>query len=198
MIRLFLGVLTLLVLSGCSLKETTPKPYSYSLEPALKLERFQTSNADIVKVARIDGPSGLNTRAILYKKEGALQPYKYGVWSETPALKLQYLITEALQDQNHFHSVISGTSLAANNLVLEPVLYHFEEIFTENGDSYVHVSLRLRLLELKSGEVLASTRLSSKKEVSNKKGAAGVVEAFNAASTEVIRDLSVWINKVRP
>ncbi len=101
MIRLLLGLITLLALSGCSLKETTPKPYSYSLEPVLKLERFKTSNTDIVKVARIDAPSGLNTRAILYKKEGALQPYKYGVWSEPPALKLQHLITEILQDQNH-------------------------------------------------------------------------------------------------
>jgi len=194
--RIF-AFLALIFLSGCSIKEVSIKPYSYTLEPSIKLERFQTSNTDVLKIARIDTPSGLSSRSILYQKEGATQPYKYGVWSETPPLKLQHLITEALQDQNHFSSVISGTSIASNNLVLEPVLQHFEEVFREDGHSHVYVSLRFRLIEFKTGAVLASMRLSSQKEVTNTNGAAGAVEAFNAATAEVIRDLSLWINTVR-
>jgi len=192
-----LTVVALLFLMGCSLKETSIKPYSYTLEPSLKLERFKASNTDVLKIARIDTPSDLNSRSILYQKEGATLPYKYGVWSETPPLKLQHLITEALQDQNHFNSVISGTSVASNNLVLEPVLQHFEEVFAEDGRSHVYVSLRFRLIEFKTGTVLASVRLSSLKEVTNTNGAAGAVEAFNAATAEVIHDLSLWINAVR-
>ncbi len=195
--NLLLTFLALIFLSGCSMKEVSIKPYSYTLEPALKLERFTTSNNDVLRVARIDTPSGLNSRSILYQKEGATLPYKYGLWSETPPLKLQHLITEALQDQNHFSSVISGTSIASNNLVLEPVLQHFEEVFAEDGHSHVYVSLRFRLIEFKTGEVLASVRLSSLKEVTNKNGAAGAVEAFNRATAEVIRDLSLWLNNVR-
>ena len=188
---------TLLFLSGCSIKETSIKPYSYALEPVVKLERFSEPNTDVVKVARIDAPSGLNSRSILYKKEGAMQPYKYGVWNETPPLKLQHLITEALQDQNHFHSVISGTSMASNNLILEPVLQNFEEVFGEDGKSHVMVALRFRLIELQSGNVLGTIRLFSKKEVTNTDGAVGAVEAFNAATAEVIKSLSLWINEVR-
>lgn len=189
--------LALILLSGCGVKETTLRPYSYSLEPAIKLERFSQPNGDVVKVARIDGPSGLNSRAILYTKEGAMQPYKYGVWNETPPLKLQHLITEALQDQNHFTSVISGTSMASNNLVLEPVLQNFEEVFGEDGRSHVFVALRFRLIELKSGNVLGTIRIFSKKEVTNTNGAVGAVEAFNAATADVITNLSFWINEVR-
>ena len=192
-----LAILTLMLLSGCSVKETSLKPYSYTLEPMLKLERFSEHNKDVLKVAYIDAPSGLNTRAILYKKDGAMQPYKYGTWSETPPLKLQHLITEALMDQHHFSSVIAGTSMASNNLVLEPVLQNFEEVFREDGSSYVYVSLRFRVVEIKSGEVLGSVKLSSKKEVTNTNGAAGTVEAFNAATAEVIKSLSLWINEVR-
>ncbi len=187
----------LLFLSGCSVKESAIKPYNYSLEPIVKLERFNTPNTDVLKVARVDATSGLNSRAILYKKEGAMQPYKYGSWSETPPLKLQHLITEALQDQNHFGSVISGTSMASNNLVLEPVLQNFEEVFGEDGCSHVYVSLRFRLIEIKSGNVLGSIRLSSKKEVTNTNGAAGTVEAFNVATAEVIKNLAKWVNQVR-
>jgi cholesterol transport system auxiliary component len=192
-----LAILTLMLLSGCSVKETSLKPYSYTLEPMLKLERFSEHNKDVLKVAYIDAPSGLNTRAILYKKDGAMQPYKYGTWSETPPLKLQHLITEALMDQHHFSSVIAGTSMASNNLVLEPILQNFEEVFREDGSSYVYVSLRFRVVEIKSGEVLGSVKLSSKKEVTNTNGAAGTVEAFNAATAEVIKSLSLWINEVR-
>lgn len=192
-----LAILTLMLLSGCSVKETSIKPYSYTLEPMLKLERFSEHNKDVLKVAYIDAPSGLNTRAILYKKDGAMQPYKYGTWSETPPLKLQHLITEALMDQHHFSSVIAGTSMASNNLVLEPILQNFEEVFREDGSSYVYVSLRFRVVEIKSGEVLGSVKLSSKKDVTNTNGAAGTVEAFNAATAEVIKSLSLWINEVR-
>lgn len=189
--------LSILFLSGCSIKETQPKPFSYTLEPILKLERFSKSNEDVVKIARIDGASGLNSRTILYKKDGAMQPYKYGIWSETPSLKLQHLIAEALQDQNHFHSVVIGNSMALSNLVLEPVLQNFEEVFVDDK-SYVHVSLRFRLIDTKSGDVLASVKLSSKKDVTNTNGASGTVEAFNLASAEVIKSLSIWINEVRP
>ncbi len=192
-----LALLSLFLLSGCSIKETALKPYNYTLEPMVKLERFSEPNADVLKISHIDAPSGLNTRAILYKKAGAMQPYKYGTWSETPSLKLQHLITEALQDQNHFASVISGTSMASNNLILESTLQHFEEVFQEDGSSYVHVSLRFRVIELKSGDVLGSVRLGSKKDVTNTNGAMGSVEAFNAATFEVIKSLSIWINAVR-
>lgn len=192
-----LAILTLMLFSGCSIKETSLKPYSYTLEPMLKLERFSEHNKDVLKVAYIDAPSRLNTRAILYKKDGAMQPYKYGTWSETPPLKLQHLITEALMDQHHFSSVIAGTSMASNNLVLEPILQNFEEVFREDGSSYVYVSLRFRVVEIKSGEVLGSVKLSSKKDVTNTNGAAGTVEAFNAATAEVIKSLSLWINEVR-
>lgn len=191
------ALICLLFLGGCAMKEAQIKPYAYTLTPIFKLERFKESNQDVLKVARIDGSSGLNTRAILYKKDGATQPYKYGVWSETPSLKLQHLITEALQDQNHFKAVVVGNSMATSNLVLEPILQNFEEVFNDDGASYVHVSLRFRLIENKSGDVIGSIRLSSKKEVTNTHGAAGTVEAFNLATAEVIKSLSVWINEVR-
>lgn len=195
--QMIFAISTLLLLCGCSIKESTLKPYNYTLEPMLTLEHFTTPNQDVLKVAYIDAPSGLNTRAILYKKDGAMQPYKYGTWSETPPLKLQHLITEALMDQHHFSSVIAGTSMASNNLVLEPVLQNFEEVFREDGTSYVHVSLRFRIVEIKSGNVLGSVKLSSKQEVTNTHGAEGAVEAFNAATAEVIKSLSLWINEVR-
>jgi cholesterol transport system auxiliary component len=195
--NVLLTLTTLVLLSGCSIKETSQRPYNYSLEPMMKLERFSVANQDVLKVAYIDAPSGLNSRAIVYKKEGAMLPYKYGVWSETPPLKLQYLITEALQDQHHFGSVISGTSMASNNLVLEPVIQNFEEVFREDGTSYVHVSIRFRLVEIKTGEVLGSTKLSSKRDVTNTHGAEGAVEAFNTATEDVIKSLSIWINELR-
>lgn len=191
-----IAILTLFFLSGCSIKEAQIKSSSYSIDPIVKLERFTTPNNDVVKVARIDGPSGLNTKAILYKKEGAMQPYKYGNWSETPSLKLQHLITESLQDQHHFNAVVLGNSMATNNLTLEPLLQNFEEVF-EGDSSYVHVSLRFRLVDVKSGEVLGSIKLTSKKPVTNTNGAAGTVEAFNLATADVIKSLSSWINEVR-
>ena len=132
----------------------------------------------------------------MYKKEGALQPYKYGSWSETPSLKLQHLITEALQDQHHFHAVVLGHTMATNNLTLEPLLQNFEEVF-EGDTSFVHVSLRFRLVDVRSGEVLATIKLISKKPVTNTNVPARTVEAFDLATAEIIKNLSIWINEAR-
>ncbi|MDD3342058.1 MAG: ABC-type transport auxiliary lipoprotein family protein [Sulfurospirillaceae bacterium] len=197
-LSLFASLFIILMMSGCSTKDVQLKPFTYTLEPALTLERFSNHNDDVLKVSRIESYSGLNSRAIFYLKDGAMQPYKYGVWSETPSLKLQYLITEALQDQNHFNAVVLGNSLASSNLVLESILQNFEEVFRKDGSSYAHVSIRFRVIDMHSSEVIASAKFSSKKDVINLNGAEGAVEAFNIASKEVIRDLSLWINKVRP
>jgi len=194
--RLILVIL-LFFLSGCSFKDVALKPYNYALDPMVKLERFQTHTQDVLKIAHIDAPSGLNSRAILYQKDGAMQPYKYGLWSETPALKLQHLITEALQDQNHFEAVISGTSMASNTLVLESDIQHFEEVFKENGTSYVYISIRFRLVELKTGNVLGSVRISTQENVTKTNGAEGTVEAFNLACNTLIYDLAQWVNAIR-
>ena len=196
-LTLLTSLLATLLISGCSIKEVELKPFTYTLSPILKLERFSHHNDDVLKVSRVESYSGLNTRAILYLKDGALQPYKYGVWSESPSLKLQHLITEALQDQNHFNAVVLGNSLASSNLVLESVLQDFNEVFIEDS-SYVHVTIRFRVIDMRTSEVIASAKFSSKKDVVNLSGAKGSVEAFDAATEEVIKDLSVWINKVRP
>ena len=196
-LTLLTSLLATFLISGCSMKEVELKPFTYTLNPILKLERFSHHNDDVLKVSRVESYSGLNTRAILYLKDGALQPYKYGVWSESPSLKLQHLITEALQDQNHFNAVVLGNSLASSNLVLESVLQDFEEVFIEDS-SYVQVTIRFRVINMRTSEVIASAKFSSKKDVVNLNGARGSVEAFDAATEEVIKDLSVWINKVRP
>ena len=62
--------------------------------------------------------------------------------------------------------------------------------------SYVSIPF-FALLKLKTGEVLGSVKLSSKKEVTNTNGAAGAVEAFNVATADVIKSLSLWINGIR-
>ncbi|MDD2383353.1 MAG: ABC-type transport auxiliary lipoprotein family protein [Sulfurospirillaceae bacterium] len=191
------SLLLMAFISGCSTKDVQLKPFTYTLDPILKLERFGHHNDDVLKVSRVESYSGLNSRAILYLKDGAMQPYKYGVWSETPSLKLQHLITENLQDQNHFNAVVLGNSLASSNLVLESILQNFEEVFVEDT-SYVYVSIRFRVIDMRTSDVIASVKLSSKKDVVNLNGAAGSVEAFNAATAEVIKNLSFWINNVRP
>ncbi|MDD3323947.1 MAG: ABC-type transport auxiliary lipoprotein family protein [Sulfurospirillaceae bacterium] len=197
----FFAIFTLsvfvLLLSGCAVKEPQIKPYNYTLDPVVSIKRYTQSNNDVLKIGRIEGSNGLNTRSILYKKDGALQPYKYGIWSEMPSSRLQYLIAEALQDQHQFHSTVTSTSMAMSNLILEPILQEFEEVFSAENKSHVHVGIRFRLVDIKTGQVINSTKISSKKEVTNKNGAQGTVEAFNGATSEVIEALSLWLNDIR-
>ena len=52
-------------------------------------------------------------------------------------------------------------------------------------------------MEAKSGIVLGSRKFSRQAEVTNKNGAQGSVEAFNSATSELIRELAIWVSMTR-
>ena len=191
--KLFILALVLAVFSGCSIKNVDVQPDTYRLEPTYPLSVNEAKDNRVLRVQRVEGDSVVMTRSILYKKDGALKPYKYGKWSELLATRLQEIFTESIEKQKIFRSTVSSRSFAVADLILESSVENFEEIYKKER-SFVHVKIRFRLIQRKGARVMSSFLVNADYPI-EKKGAKGVVFAFNKAVEKVIVDLNGWLHE---
>jgi len=191
----YLVLVAILLFTGCSLKDIEIKPSNYRLEPNYPLHVKKSKDDRVLRVQRVEGDSAVMTRSILYKKDGALKPYKYGRWSELPATRLQEIFVESIEKQKIFRATVSSRSYAMADLILESSLENFEEVYKDNK-SYVHVSVRFRLIE-RTGANIVGSKLLEATYVVEKKEASGVVLAFNSAVEKIVIDLIGWLNEQR-
>jgi len=191
----YLVLVAILLFTGCSIKDIEIKPSNYRLEPNYPLHVKKSKDERVLRVQRVEGDSAVMTRSILYKKDGALKPYKYGRWSELPATRLQEIFVESIEKQKIFRATVSSRSYAMADLILESSLENFEEVYKDDK-SYVHVSVRFRLIERTGANIVGSKSLEATYVV-EKKEASGVVLAFNSAVEKIVIDLIGWLNEQR-
>jgi len=190
--KLLALVIVLVFFSGCSIKNVVVQPDIYRLEPTSPLGVNEVKDNRVLRVQRVEGDSVVMTRSILYKKNGALKPYKYGKWSELLATRLQEIFTESIEKQKIFRSTVSSRSFAMADLILESNVENFEEIY-QKEQSFVHVKIRFRLIQRKGAKILNSFLVEANYPI-EQKGAKGVVFAFNKAVEKVIVDLNGWLH----
>jgi len=191
----YLFLVAILLFTGCSIKDIEIKPSNYRLEPNYPLHVDKSNDKRVLRVQRVEGDSAVMTRSILYKKDGALKPYKYGRWSELPSTRLQEIFIESIEKQKIFKATVSSRSYAMADLILESSLENFEEVFKDDK-SYVHVKIRFRLITRTGAKILGSKLIDSTYVVEQKE-ASGVVLAFNKAVEKVVVDLIGWLNEER-
>lgn len=180
-----------LLLGGCSLKEVGQKPNNYRLEVNDALHVKKKEDKRILRVQRVEGDSSVSTNAILYKKDGALKPYKFARWSELPSTRLQQIITESIQKQKIFKAAVSSKSFAYADLILESTLENFEEVY-EGEQSFIHVKIRFTLVK-RLGAKLIDTISIEKKVGVKEKNTQGVVQTFNEATSEILKEMNEWL-----
>ena len=189
----YIVLIAVLLFTGCSMKNIEKRPQNYRLEPQHSLHVKKHQDDRVLRVQRVEGDSAVMTRSILYKKDGALKPYKYGRWSELPATRLQEIFTEAIESQKIFKATVNSRSFALADLILESSLENFEELYSVQSSS-VHVKIRFRLIQRKRGKVLDTVLIDVVKPV-EQKGASGVVLAFNSAVEELVAKLGEWLDE---
>ncbi len=189
----YLVLVVVLFFTGCSIKDIETRPLNYRLEPSYPLLVNHSKDDRVLRVQRVEGDSAVMTRSILYKKDGALKPYKYGRWSELLATRLQEIFIESIEQQKIFKATVSNRSYAMADLILESSLENFEEVY-EGDKPYVHVKIRFRLVTRVGAKILGSKLIDSTYLVEQKE-ASGVVLAFNKAVEKVVVDLIGWLNE---
>ncbi len=191
----YLVLVIVLFFVGCSTKDVSLKPSNYRLEPNYPIYIENSGDDRVLRVQRVEGDSAVMTRSILYKKDGALKPYKYGRWSELPATRLQEIFIESIEKQGIFKATVSSRSYAMADLILESTLENFEEVFKDDKP-YVHVKIRFRLITRQGAHIVGS-KLVDATYIVEQKEASGAVLAFNKAVEKVVVDLLGWLHEQR-
>jgi cholesterol transport system auxiliary component len=188
----FFLIVSLFVLSGCSLKEAAP----------LKVYTLDSGNVTPVaysnyrnKTIKVSYPQTLKeklTNGMAYSYSSSERgEYLNSQWSNNAGKLIQGNIIQVLVQSRIFKAVLPYESTAGEDLRLESTVFAFSH-HVRGEASYAIVSIQFSLINTDSGQLIKTKRFSYK-ENTQTLNARGYVEATNRAMARLSRDLVEWL-----
>lgn len=186
-----------LLLTACSI--TTPPVSEYRIAPKVELEKAKKSRCtqQSLKVSQVFSSSVLMTNQMRYVQEKYKEmAFNESKWSISPRSAVNVELVKSIRESGIFFSVQSYKSRSRSDLVLETNIEEFVQHFSnDNKKSFVRVLFSLSLVDVKSGRVLDTERVSQ--ELPTKSlDAQGGVEALNIALADVLKQSNKWLSEV--
>lgn len=195
--RLSLELLLMAMLSGCTLTpDTPPTLHTYLLAP--RLSQHQQANSPSTELTLLvsapQAAAGYNTRQMAYtRKPYELEYFSRNEWVAPPARMLEPLLVSALDASGHFQSVAPSDVRLLADLRLDTQIIRLVQDFSVQP-SQGHIVLQARLIDLGSGQEIAS-RTFEARETAPKEGPYGGVVALNRALKHVLGELVTFITQ---
>ena len=185
-------LLSLFLLSGCAIKESSPVvEYTLSVNPVASVSSSSYSNKAI-KVTYPDYLKEKLSRSINYSYSISDRGvYQNSQWVNAVPRLIQGSVIEALDQSNIFKGVLPFSSTVYENYRLESTVYDFSH-HVRHESSYAIVSIRFTLIDTNTGR-MTKTRKFSYKEFTSTTDARGFVAAANVAMSKLTRDLVNWL-----
>lgn len=189
------------LLSACSLLPK-PEPVSinqYLLEysPGRQAARQIPADAPVILVTVPRAHGGYDSSRIAYMKEDyGLRYYTRSRWADTPARMLAPLLADAIQSTGQFQALYATSGSVSADMRLDTELIRFHQDF-RSLPSEMHITLRAHLIDLASGEVLA-TLLVDRSMAADTDDAFGGVVAANRLLGQVLDELAQFCVSNRP
>ena len=189
------------LLSACSL---LPKPEPVSINQYLleyssgqQAARQTRVNAPVILVTVPRAHGGYDSSRIAYMKEDyGLRYYTRSRWADTPARMLAPLLADAIQSTGQFQALYATSGSVSADMRLDTELIRFHQDF-RSLPSEMHITLRAHLIDLASGEVLA-TLLVDRSMAADTDDAFGGVVAANRLLGQVLDELAQFCVSNRP
>jgi len=195
--RVAILLLTLtLALAGCSgglLPSPPPPPNLYRLSPAQSAPADDSMIAAQILVGGIAAPGALDTaRIALSPSATRLEYYADAEWTDRAPALVENLLLDTLAHTGRF-SRIARRSLALHaDYVVLGTLDHFEADYSAGTPPQIRVTIDLRLLRMPDGDILAQRQFAAVVPAAQNTVPA-VVDAFDAASHQALRNAPAWI-----
>lgn len=182
----------LLCFSGCT--HPAPSMSVYTILPkAHALSDTPPQTTKTLRLLPVRSVPSLASREIYYlRSNGAVAPYLYSRWSDTPSAMIGRSLTHSLQERHAFAALLSPSSAAIADWDLESDLNAFYHRFNDDGTSEGVFDLSVRAIDLHTKKVLASKRFTYRIQAASD-DAQGGVGALEEALTRYNNDCAVWI-----
>lgn len=183
-------------LSGCTPANLLQAPASetktYLLGAEPDVQPINRSTGKVLLVAEPRAEPGFDTPYIAYTRDPlSLDYYTKSEWADTPGKMLHPLIVMTMEKTNAFRAVVTPPTPANPDLRLEIDIIRLQQEFWEKP-SRVRLTLRAKLFEPNSGQVLA-TQLFEATEPAPSEDAEGGVRAANKAVEKVLEELAGFV-----
>jgi cholesterol transport system auxiliary component len=189
--KLFLLV-SLFVLSGCSLKEAAPLKV-YTMDAGnISPVSYSDHRHQTIKISYPQTLKDKLSNEMSYSYSGSERgEYQNSQWSNNVGKLIQGNIIQILVQSRIFKAVLPYASTAGEDLRLESTVFDFSH-HVRGEASYAIVSIQFNLINTDSGKLIKTKRFSYKENTLTL-DAKGYVEASNRAMVRLSRDLVVWL-----
>lgn len=167
---------------------SSPRPNYYTLRVPAAPAAHDPKTAAVLGVERLGAPEVLrNDRILYYESPTQLNFYENHRWSSDPSSMVRDSMAGELSQAGVFSEVRLLPARDPVDYLLRGRLLNFEEIDYEGG-AKGRVRLELTLVRVRDHKVLWSDARQAQVPAQGKE-VAGVVEALNAASEQVLQEL---------
>jgi len=189
--KLFLLV-SLFVLSGCSLKEAAPLKV-YTMDAGnISPVSYSDHRHQTIKISYPQTLKDKLSNEMSYSYSGSERgEYQNSQWSNNIGKLIQGNIIQILVQSRIFKAVLPYASTAGEDLRLESTVFDFSH-HVRGEASYAIVSIQFNLINTDSGKLIKTKRFSYKENTLTL-DAKGYVEASNRAMVRLSQDLVVWL-----
>lgn len=194
--RLLFWLLIVGWLTGCAsplAPRETKLPQTYLLEWSAPADDTQASaDGPTLLIGPVHAAAGLGSSDMLYLKQPhQLERFAHHRWADAPARMLDPLLVRACEQSGLFRAVSgSGKGLRAS-LRLNSELLRLQQVF-EGAVSRVELELRVTLVDIDSGQLLATRRFALSEPVAEHTPYGGV-QAANRAVARLLTQLQGFL-----
>ena len=188
-----LGILVIFF-TGCTNTKLPPnKIYNLEISKDCCKNQFKKQKLTL-KVLEPVANKHLNNTAIYYSDDKyRLQTYKLSRWSDFPTKMILEVITAKLDESNLYNNIITSYIYAASDYTLQSELLEFKQIIN-NKDSFVKLKIKFYLIQDDDRKNVIS-KIFNYTNRCDTIDAYGSVEAQNRSIEQLVKDLSIWLNK---
>lgn len=181
------------MIAGCS--SAAPTINEYTIYPSASMKPTPVHSPKVLRLASTRTIPSLESKNLIYLHlDGVNGSYLYTRWSDTPSLLIERSLHHSLQEQALFSTILSPTSSARADILLESDLHAFYHRVETGEQSKGVIDISYRLIDVDTKLPIASKRFFITKDAPSEDGIGGI-KALSEATKELSEQCSQWIKE---
>lgn len=182
------------MMMGCS-STISPSINEYTIYPSSKNNSSSLEHSSkILRLSTTKTIPSLASKNLTYlRSSGESGSYLYTKWSDNPAVLIERSLASALHDQNLFEALLTPTSTAYSDWILESDLSAFYHHFESEQKSKGIIDITYRLIDTKTKLLISSKRFRIATPAASE-DAKGGIDALTLATRELTEQSTRWIS----
>ena len=195
MFKVSCSVVFLSLIVGCASAPTQKFTFA-PVMPAQGMHQAFIGEKPSLTIDKVRAFAGFTSDGMAYQDtKNTLAYFQKSVWVDTPARLLQPLFVQYMEHADVFSAVIAAPDQTTTDYRMEVDLVKLVQVFGSGNDSHIELSLRVRLVDFVSGQLLFA-RLYEANLPASSRNAEGGVMVVNQALEKILMQVQKDVKQV--